>query len=452
MTLKRISNTGYGFGNRTFPIWDYGANLYWRSFDPKSVQTRGGRGIATYAYSGTAKYYMYDVGKGHFKEVNPTVAPQFPLDGCIPPARTNYFGSITSPTYNSNRGFIGFGALTKTNPVLTSSHILSTESRITDILRLSNTSGTAQRVSRQELDSATYNRAFQVLVKRTDGDVINVSNISLGISTLIGGANEAQDGITRYKKIREDGWYVLDCYHGPDSPAVNKYYWIEIPDGYEVDIEMPSLESFGTSINSGTYAPANVGENPSSEVHNLTISREDSFGAGKEGYSKSGWFGCSFYPTHNADDYILPFGVICNWEDPGAAETDFIRFSISSEALKSLSYSGNANQWDLKPATTLFKAQNYGVVVSWGLRSGTKYAFMFINGKYIDIDTVWILPAGNPTHYDIGFRAALASPLSCGLVQNIAIGRNWLSRGECRNLSKWFQNQVLSAIDWDVYS
>lgn len=445
MTSRRASNMALGLGNQTFPLWDLGAELYWRSANPTMVQTPGGTGTVNFSYTGaTEQYYIFDIGKGHFRQVDPTGTAEFPPDGFTPPDRTN----LWDDTQNSTRGFTNIdGSLTTSNPAVPSTHILDTvTTAIGDLFRVQNTSGGALRLSRSEALSGTFNRIFSVLLKRTDGGVIDGSVATLFASTTTGGANEG--GSTLYRQIREDGWYELSVVRGPG--AGNNYFGIELEDGFTVDVEMPALEGANTNPQQGTLPSPDTntaGIQGAKGVFELDIARGVGSGPTSEPYPASGWMACTIVHPYTTTDITIPFGIIMNWT---VDTSNFLRLQMSASAqhIAGELDSGGASQIFLQVPgmPTINLGDINGIVLSWGRRASTDAALLCVNGRLIEIDTSWTLPVGTPSSIGIGYDATTSGREATVMIQQVAIGRGMLSRADTRLLSQWFKRRGYNGV------
>lgn len=538
MPIKRACNSGVGVLNRTFPFWELGGSLYWRSFKPTYVQEHGGTGTVTYTYNGMHPYYHYNPGKARFEMVSPGVfsapvnitgvtilringpvgngtltfdvaganhlhwtAPgdaigaatnvgtgtytirssdtslwvvvqtvaalfpavlktdtitcastnrAFPKDGFLPPERTNYFDD----SMGANRGYTTIDVgLTISTPAITSTHIIdSSSSGLATTFRAANTSGGAARMSRQEALSATLSRAYSVLMKRSDGGVINAGVASLYMAALHAGAHEGTTN--RYKLIRGDGWYevftTMPATAGPPTYA----HGIQVENGFTVDIEAPGLESFGTSIWSGTNPPPymynSTIRSPTRAPHLLSINRKVSAGAASEPYPADGFVAATFVhpypPAWDPAAVGLVSGTGLAWD---VDANNLLRLLISNtyQTIAADMDSAGVGQVYLYSAALVPITLGLinGMVFMWGKRLNSPYALFFVNGKQIDIDTTHVMPAGDPSTIKIGYNSTSSNPLSAK-IQNVLIGRSGITRSEGRALSTWMQNQAISEI------
>jgi hypothetical protein len=446
LTIRRT----YGRLNQTFPIWELGAGLYWRSFDPLHVQTPRGLGTVSYSYvsgAGTLyPYYVFDPGKGHFRQVNPAVAPEFPPDGFLPPSRSDNWNDSQLDA----RGFTVFETgLTHTHPALTSSHILDpTSTGLTLGLRMVNPTAGDLKIRRSDTTNATLTNCFQVLLHRSDGGIIDGNTASLWAAAAIADPNAGS--ATTYRKIREDGWYVLDMTLPPVPAAPSYYYGVVIKPGVTVDVEMVSIEGTSATNKIGTFGGPWLSANPTRYVHALTIRRKDAAGVGLEGWHKDGWM-ATLIIDPNPPGLVRALGVGVNQEDPAFGNLDYARVSMSSTDQNFVSalymdVGGVAtSQIYLNQTAALAAGRIHALVTSWGRHKGDERAYLFDNGKQVDINTGFDIPTiADPTVYQIGFRSASSSAFG-QCIQAVAIGRQYLTRDECRRLSIWLKKQALSA-------
>ena len=433
MPIRKASNTGIGVINKTFPIWELGADLYWRSASPLNVQIPGGSGYKNFVYTETVDdYYIYDVGAGHFRQI-PIASPEFPPDGFCPPARTN----LWDDTQTSQRGFTSVDdSLSETfiSPV-PSTHILDPNSvGISDVWNLGNDTGDSLRISRSEGISSSLNRIFSVLVKEQNGAIVNGGVVELFASTATSGVPN-EGGNTIYTKIRDDGWYHLSMVREFDASSDSRYFGVEIKPGKNVYIEMPALEGTNTNPQLGTFPAPDIGTKDSKGVFKLDIA--DIYNAG---YPSAGWMGCSIVFPYGKKYTSYPFGWLVNW---AVDANNYILFEMSTSRnhFVAVVISNGDTQVFLgrEDGITIDAGETLGAVLMW---NPTNF-FLYINGEYIGIDSTFVMPTGTPTSLNIGYDPINGRyPAIC--IQSAAISREPIGRSEAKILSKWFQNQALS--------
>lgn len=430
--------------NLTFPLWELGACLYWRSFDPLHVQTPGGLGVVSYSYvdggSTLYPYYVYDAGKGHFRQVDPSVAPEFPPDGFLPGGRSSNFND----SQNNNRGFTVFETgLVKTNPANDARYIVDpTSSGLTNMLQVNNPTAGTLKFRRQDTTSAVNTHCFGILIKRTDGGTVDGNTATLWSAQTTGGANALS--ATTYRKIREDGWYALNATLAPVALFPNYYYGVILQPGVTVYAELPCIEGVSATNLISTFTGPWLSANPNRYVHALTIRRKDEAAAGLEGWHMDGWMGALLVDPNPAG-LIRTLGVALNQEEGTFANTDYHRLFMSSSNQNYVDalYVGGSSEFYLDRTAALAAGRVSALVVSWGRRDGSERAYLFENGKQIEIDTSYNLPvAADPTKYQIGFRNVNSSAFA-HKIQAVVIGRNFISRNECRWFSNWLKKQAL---------
>jgi hypothetical protein len=461
MTIKRMASAGLGLGNQTFPIWGLGATMYWTSANGTQVQTPGGTGTVNIDYldstgtTATAPYYVYDIYKGHFKQVDPTTAVEVDPSGFVGPDRDNFFND----TQTSDRGFTTVdGGLITSTPALSSDHILDLASTgLTNGFRVANTSGGPLRFSRSETISSSFRRNFSVLVKRDDGGIINGTVLTLFIAATSGGANEGTG--TDYKKIREDGWYEVMMSISPDA-STSKFLGVILEDGFTIDVEAPGQESSGvlgtSSISAGTNPPPHLGSTPGGGTVVVDFASGVGTGSEEEPFPEAGWIGCTVVHPYSmtqlqsigvpSPNDEIPAGTLVNWE---VSTSERIRFLISRTVQSVAAELDSAgSDFFLQEGPDVLVGDTNGMVVSWGRRGSTNIAYLYINGEQIEINTGTYNgpPVGTPSSIQVGFRlnAGVPSTTATSWVQHIAIGRNLLTRTECRHLSRWFEQQALN--------
>lgn len=443
MSIERAGNSCLGLGNQSFPLWDLGATMYWRSVNSTEVQTPGGTGTVTFSYSEPSDdYYVFDPGKGFFRQVDPATQAEFPPDGFVGPDRTNLWDN----TQDSTRGFttidVGFAT---SNPAIDSSHILDpTSTSLATGFRVQNSSGGALRLSRSEGISTSFNRIFSVLLHRSDDGVIDNSVATLYAATTHGGVTEA--GSTLYRKVRQDGWYELTVVRTADASSGSRYFGIEIQDGYTIDIEMPGLEGTNATIQQGAFPSPDIGTSDNKGEFELTIARGVAAGSEQEPYLASGWIGCTVVHPYSSADVTLDNGILIDW---AVDSSNFIQIRISGSVqhIAAEGDSGGVDQFflDVPGPPTINIGDVNGIVLSWGRRRTTDVMMLFINGQQIELTTSFDLPVGMPAGLGIGFDTVSGGTVATANIQTVATGRRLLTRTEARHLSSWFQKQTFKA-------
>lgn len=444
-------------GNGTLDFHTAGSpHLHWTApGDAVGAATNVGTGTYTVRSADTTLWLRVStvagslpVGDQSDTVVCSTPNKQFPKDGFVLPARFNYFDD----TYNNTRGYstVDVG-LTATNPVITASHIIdSASSGLATTFRVANTSGGAARLSRPEALSATYSRAYSVLLHRSDGGVVDLSVAALYIATLHADPHEGTT--VRYKKIRSDGWYEAYTTIAAAGGPPTKQLGIEIADGYTLDIEAPGFESYSTTIPAGTnpnpYLSSSSINSSQRYEHDLYINRNVSAGVASEPYPSSGFIGVTLVHPYPTAWMTLPAGTAFAW-DVDANNTLHIFISGTYQTIAAAAYKANVGQFYLYnvAAVPINLGTINGIVVAWGSRENSPYAILCINGKQIDLDTAFSMPTGTPAEIRIGHEAT-PTPGSylAAKVQHVVVGRNPISRSECRGLSLWMERQALSDI------
>lgn len=373
---------------------------------------------------------------------------QFPKDGFVPPARFNYFDD----TYNNTRGYSTLDVgLTATNPAITSSHIVDgTSSGLTTTFRVQNASGAAKRMSRPEALSTTLSRAYSVLLHRSDGGVVDGSVATLYIATNHGDPHEGTT--VRYKKIRSDGWYEVYTTIAAAGGPPTKQLGIELANGYTVDIEAPGFEGYGTTIPAGTnpnpYMSSSTINSSERYGHDLYINRKVSAGVASEPYPTSGFIGIALVHPYPTTWMTLPSGTAFAW-DVDANNTLRIFISNTYQTLAAAAYKATVSQFYLYnvAAVPISLGTVNGLAVAWGSRENSPYAILCVNGKQIDLDTTFSMPTGTPSQIRIGHDATpTAGSYLAAKIQHVVVGRNPITRSECRALSLWLERQALSDI------
>jgi len=378
----------------------------------------------------------------------------FPHDGFVPPARTNYWDD----SLGAARGFTTVdAALTATAPAIGAElYILDpTTTGLVNKYRIANTSGGAARLSSQQALSATYSKAFSILMKRSDAGVIDASVATLYIAATHAGAHEG-GATVRFKKIRSDGWYEVSVIHPIKAGSPTYYLGVELADTYTIDIEAPGVESYGTTIWAGTnpspYMSTSTINSSERADHILYINRRVSAGTAYEPYPAGGFIAATLVHPYPATWGTLPAGTAFAWD---VDNDNRFRLIVSS------TYQTIAADMDSVAIGQLYLysvaglpitiGKINGIVVTWGRRLNLPYAVMHVNGQEIDLSTNFrILPTGIPDRYRIGYRydsgALTNGDYLAAKVQTIVVGRSSLMRSEGRALSTWLMRQAISDI------
>jgi hypothetical protein len=147
----------------------------------------------------------------------------------------------------------------------------------------------------------------------------------------------------------------------------------------------------------------------------------------------------------NPPGLVRTLGVALNQEEGAFANTDYHRLSMSSSNQNFVDalYVGGVSEFYLERTAAIAAGRVSSLVMSWGRRDGSERAYLFENGKQIEIDTSFDLPVATaPTEYQIGFRNVNSSALA-HKIQAVIIGRNFITRNECRWFSNWLKKQAL---------
>jgi hypothetical protein len=452
MSIKKPGNA-IGMINRKFPIWEFGADLYWHSSQPFRVQCPGGSGQWAYAYASvadSADYFVYDQGKQQFRLVDYAGTHEFPPNGFCPPDRTNLWDSNNL----TDRGFQDFDTnLTHSHPTMSGTHILDVESLSWDsTLFVANdaSTGSGLRFTRDESLSSTYNRVFAVLLKKPDGGVINSGVASLVV--LPDGQLTSTDNLgnaTKYTKVRSDGWYMLSTVC-PNYDANPRMFGVQLEEGESVIVEYPHMAGTNTTPQIGVFQAPDIGTADETGIHQMQIARNAAGETTREPCGTAGWVGATVVHMYSNNGLSMPFGLYFNLAADG---NNFLRGQYStSTAHTAIEVDTNASdQLFLNypdPVPSLSVGEKHGIVFTWGKRGSTKYGMYFLNGELIEVATNYTsMPSGVANWWDIGWDSQNASREPAACIQHFAAGHNLLTRSECRILSKWFQNQGLHGND-----
>lgn len=436
MPVRKVGHTALGLFNQSNPLWELGAWMYWNPSMGAKAQMQGGAFAPAdfaYTYAGAQDYTHWDPGKGAYVVVD-GASPVPPLDGHFAPARTNTFDN-NDPALNTFRGAWTVTGLVRsvlTPPVSPHIVVLKTGLEPPDVILVSNFTGSAERMNVVEDSHGTLKSMFSMLVKRSDGGVVNSSTCKLGMSALVGGA-DAGLGTTRYTKIREDGWYQLSRSFMATIIPVATVFFLEVEPGItNLTFEAPFIERWGTTIEEPTapvFSPAGVSR--SRDTHDIVLS-------GSFDLPYSGWMGATIIPRTDWPDWsTYLFAEIFSWR---VGVNDRHRFMTSSSA-DTLVYwaqeSGVTQAFLDVPQAKVLQGVPIGIVATWGARNGTNSYMMAVNGEQEDIiDTGDPIPTGAG---DIYIGSQNGSSVANVQLQHAALGNRMLTRHEVRYLSRWFQ-------------
>ena len=453
MSIKKARSGGFGQLNRSFPLWDLGAELYWHASAPTYVQCRGGITVPTYTMNDgaaqTAPYLGYDPGKGQYIRYSDT-AIQMPKCGLFHRTRTNYWDT----SEQNSRGFTFDAALTTDYSInLPPNHILDPVSNtvITKVCHVTNSSGSAKFMEQSNATGIITKRAFIVLVKRADGTDISAADLTVWISTAsaIAGGSTNVAGTTRYRRCRDDGWF--EVFADTTDATATLYFALQIEDGADLYIECPNIVDIDTGIDAPYILnTTDSATNRTWRSSAMTIKRPDATAVGMEGFPTCGWMAASIVTPFDATTFALATGRQINWE---IDVNNYICLGsyATNKNEASQCMSAAASQWFLNSTTGAYTTGGtYGCVVVWSRRGTTTVASLYVNGVLQDTDTNWALPAGiAPATIQLG-RDSVGSSADMW-VQQVAIGRQGISGTEAAQLSLWMAATTCHTLPSNFY-
>lgn len=460
--VQPAHHSGLGTLNQRFPIWDLGAMIFWNPRFGSQVQSRGGPAPATLSYAGTSDYTYWHPGKGQFIEADPSPGPAvIPLDGMFHDERMNRY--ISSKPLNQ-RSFLFEAGLTVTNtaslPGVDPDHIiLETSGTSPDKVRVQNFSGGNRRMYLQAdsgLTAAGRRKVFSLLVRRNDHADVDANTVELGMSDPTDPFGpDIGNGVTRYVKIRRDGWFLV--WRDMDEQATTQsYYWANWKNGVQAQYEAPQVEGDDGQIVVGTGASQTDILEPTSPV---ITELADTIGRTRTTFNftldekyripSCGWMGCCVVPRSNYADHdssgdgVPGSATILAWEIDANNRARWRLSNTDGAAVFHLQESGITQVFhQLTPADHVI-GRPMGLVATWGFRLGSFYALTCLNGSVVELTTT--LPSAVPVGSgEIAIGRGVNSPGTSPaqmLVQSVAIGNRALSRHDVRVLSRWFQTQ-----------
>lgn len=447
--MRGPAHSGLGLLGTSNPIWGLGASMYWTAHAPMMVQIQGGRGIATlHQGGGTDPYWVFDRGKGKFIAFT-FASPSPPLDGYF----GERFANVYNDTFDASRSFTAEGGLTVTTPALPDSYIADTSTSLPGGYRVENASGVEKRIYRLETASATDERLWTVLARRTDGGVIDATVLDLFIATSADplGVDIKVEG-TFFSRLRADGWYVLWCVVPTSGSSL--YYGVNIADGYTIDFEAPGI---ATPFSTALFAPSHpipTGAAGTFDGPDQVVTLRRTTGL-NETYPRCGFIAASLTMRWAIDEPYDHVGAEIPWPEayfvnwPGDASNNKIALFLSQaqQAVTAWMRRAATSEVFIAGIPTWGSKERFGVVLTWGYRRGSQYAVMTVNGRQVGVDTSWQTPAGAPTEIVVAGNQStdLADPANA-YVEAVVVGRTALTRLDARHLSQWLQRQASGAL------
>lgn len=451
MPVQTLTHSSLSMFNQSFPIWDYGAWVYWNSRRGRVAPTGGtpyrhGDGFLTHDPSSSgSNNLVLDPARGVFREYSSAGDAEFPPSGIMTDSATNIWGAENT---DSARGFTAESGLTVTLPAGTDNReiVELLSGGPTDYMTLSNfTIGALNTFRTFAVGAGDY--VFSVLVRRNDRGVVNSSTCELQV--VDSGLVDRTTTATRYVKIGGRGWYLL--YVAVTAPADSMTWRLNIINGAtNLRAELPGVydgSAFGGE-HTGWIPIRHTGAgDPFRSEHEISILN------GEFTITTGGWIGCTFVPIFpSPGDGASPIAaiyetsVLVNLRQLNSAD-ERIRFIISNSA-QAVRFDYDAVSAGAGTSLTipdsLFKqGVPVGMVITWGFRSGSLTYTLFANGQQIAIHS--IAPIGVPDSNNqgevlIGHQgSANAANVS---LQQIALGNKKLPRIAGRHLSSWFEKQA----------
>lgn len=454
MSVKKTSHSGTGLINQRFPIWDFGAWLYWNSKMGSKAQLRGGEVTTSddfvYSYSGASvsdPFSMFVPGKGRFVEYD--FGDAFPpVDGHFEPERANTYDASLASASNTRGPFtFAAGLLVNLISPYPGNPIVEYIGGVPSTAPfLTNLSAGTRRMYKLDSSSAVNSMIWSILIKRNDGGIIDSNTCIIGASSNADPfGSDLGSGSTRYDRIREDGWYRCSRIIGTQSGAPPIYFWVQWAAGITNALyEAPQVEQFNSTIEEPTSPLfTGIGNTFTRNSHILSIT-------GGYKVSPYGWMGATIVPLTNAADLASGLGApqsdILTWR---INDTNRLRiiYSSADDTIKFVMESGGSTQVEIEiPQDEVLQGVPMGVVATWGTRGGSKYSILSVNGIQKGAeDSSFTQPSGAGSIF-IGSKADSASSVANVMLQHVAFGNTALDRNDVRTLSKWFETAAFSTI------
>lgn len=423
-------------------MWEPRGGSVWGQ-ERGGVQTQG-NGRLNWVYTGADLYCIFDPGRNQFVEIDPGVEEVVPYDGNMFTSRTNSFNK--SDPYNGIRGpFTAQAGLTLNQIAAPAHHIIApVAGAVTTMERAINATGGSRRMYTLQTTNIA-DTIFSILVKKDDGSKVDSSVVEVGFSDNVDplGADISVGEGTRYKKITDDGWYVVYNNLAGIAGAPTRYFWLDIKDGNTIYYEAPQYEVYESD---GEKLPSSRILTPSGPTTETRANFLIHFMEGQfYKLPDSGWIGAAFVPPHDTFDpnWSIEGGTIVRWHATTSHSSEYhqIYSSSSQQEYAYQSEENNVSQAFLQvPTAEALQGVPIGMVATWGWRNGTPQFVMCDNGSFREIDTAGTM-ANSGTE---GTRLHIAgSPAGGGQpdlnIYKVAVGRKMLTRSDCMYLSKWFE-------------
>lgn len=451
MPIQTLTHSALSMFNQSFPIWDYGAWVYWNARRGRVAPTGGtpyrhGDGFLNHSpSSSSADNLIFDPARGVFREYSSAGDAEFPPSGIMIDSATNIWGAANTA---GTRGFTADPGLAIVLPAGGDNReiVELLSGGPADFMKLSNFSGGSLNAFRDIVVGAD-DYTFSVLVRRNDLGVIDSSTCELQV--VDSGLVDRTNTPTRYIKVGGQGWYLL--YVHVTAPADTLTWRLNIAAGItSLRAELPGVydgSAFGGEHTGWVPIRHSGGGDPVRSEHEISILNAEFT------ITSGGWIGCTLVPIFpSPGDGAAPVAatyetsVLVNFRQLNSAD-ERIRFIISNSA-QAIRFDYDAVSAGAGTSLTLpdslFKqGVPLGLVITWGFRSGSLTYTFFANGQQIGIHS--IAPIGVPDSNKQGevLIGHQGSSNACNVsLQTVALGNKRLPRIAGRHLSSWFQKQA----------
>jgi hypothetical protein len=429
---------------------DHGCHFFWDSRWGKEVaqeagayQWQGATG-GVYQHTGAYNYYIFDHGKGQYIEQT-AASDIFPFDGHFCDNRWDYF-HISDPPTGQRGPYIPQAGLTMDTIALPTPHILvPVAGTPPNLTRVRNSTGGTRRMYIQLTSSLTNSTVHYLLVKRSDGGVVDSNTMEMGVAPLASpfGADLTTIPNIKFKRIRDDGWYLVSHSYQAVPAAPDFNYYVDWKDGVNAYYEAPGLQSVPSSTHGWPTPIIPNDAIPPAGTEKETFGLYFNNGLGHN-LPQSGWLAMAFVPWQDLTGGAasqLKTGYQIRWGG-GGTNTHQIYSSLSNQQIVYQCLTGGVTQAYLQvPTAEVLQGVPLGMVGTWGYRTGTPQFVMALNGVIREVDTSGTLPTQAGATISIGATAGFASP-AAGNLWKAATGTKMLSRADCAHLSRWMQKQA----------
>jgi hypothetical protein len=431
---------------------DYGCSFFWDSRWGKDVaQERGApqnaaRGL-DYTFINVNPYWAYDHGLGRYVQY-PAGDDPFPKDGMFANQNDSSLGVlICDPNAGLRSVFTVEAGLTLDTVPRPNNHIeVQQAGEALNMARVRNSTGSTKYMYQNTVLLLVSNMTYGCLVKRYDGGVVDENTVEVHITTgwdLPNGVDASDAGVTRYVKVRDDGWYLV--YNQRDNGGSITATWsLKWKDGIHCYYEAP----FVIAQSGGGGAPEPFIDDGVGDGRGYTrLAWHDLL---EYDLPQCGWMGLCYVPRYDgagAKAKTLETGYIMRLLDKDNPTHDYhqIYISNSTQQLVYQARENNVTSAFLNLQTADFMTGvPIGIVATWGYRNGGTQFAMSANGSFKEIDTSGNMPVSNSTGstLNIGGSPTTVYNHAGGNVFKAALGNKMLTRTETMHLSRWFQKQA----------